>query len=33
MNRCVVIGCGWAGQHHLEAVDASEYGNLVVCNI
>ena len=29
MNRCVVIGCGWAGQHHLEAVDASEYGNLV----
>ena len=29
MNRCVVIGCGWAGQHHLDAVAASEYGNLV----
>lgn len=28
MNRCVVIGCGWAGQHHLETVVASEYGQL-----
>ncbi len=28
MNRCVVIGCGWAGRHHLDAVAASEYGTL-----
>lgn len=28
MNRCVVIGCGWAGQHHLDSVAASAYGTL-----
>ena len=28
MNRCVVIGCGWAGRHHLDTVAASAYARL-----
>lgn len=28
LNRCVVIGCGWAGRHHLETVYNSEFAQL-----
>ncbi len=28
MNRCVVVGCGWAGRHHLDTVAASAYARL-----
>lgn len=28
MNRCVIIGCGWAGLHHLETVVASAFAQL-----
>lgn len=29
MNRCVVIGCGWAGTHHMETIVASPIAQLV----
>lgn len=28
MNRCVIIGCGWAGLHHLETVATSAFAQL-----
>ena len=28
MNRCVVVGCGWAGMHHLETVAQSNFAQL-----
>lgn len=28
MIRCVVVGCGWAGMHHLETIVGSHYATL-----
>lgn len=28
MNRCAVIGCGWAGRHHMETAAHSEFAEL-----
>ena len=28
MNRCAVIGCGWAGRHHMETAAESAFAEL-----